>query len=533
MQELTKILIGEGKYDGHVITKKLPINVDNALYTLIHFIGGLTTREVIDFANRATEEDFKELYRLLIDFPKTIQDIMPLAGSYKVLKDSKEYQKIVNLIKMEEGFEEVIEEGKNLNKLVWKGSPLKKHQKRMDKDWGVFSSFPIKKFMNTKPPKNNSDESMDELQLLDSLPVIKNFVKTTDDVHKHFINFLKTKKLEYPKKEIKDLLNHTSPIILKLKYHYNRPRPEQLAKEMGLKFHSDPLDSARTPSYPSGHAAQGRFISRYLSDMYPKHENELMKLGNEIGTGRLVAKVHYPSDDLFGKEIGDALYKTMGKKVVKEEAIPLPGADGFYTTDTNPYFTNYISPKVKQRLFKHWDSLGEADYDSLKLFGVEETSSFGVDAGEFHNVGDVLYPVLALEWLGGVENTKFAKQGWETTSEMGFENLKFKLEPISFDYMFDESESFGESGYACWDIRVLIDKDGDLGLPVNPKFINNYGDYTPYIQDLFPESAQNKLSPYHNYTNEQMELIEGLWEYYHNEASKYSGQFCKVEVRLV
>ena len=84
---------------------------------------------------------------------------------------------------------------------------------------------------------------------------------------------------------------------------------------MGLKFHSDPLDSARTPSYPSGHAAQGRFIGRYLSDMYPKHKNELMKLGNEIGTGRLVAKVHYPSDDLFGKDIGDALYKTMGKKV--------------------------------------------------------------------------------------------------------------------------------------------------------------------------------------------------------------------------
>ena len=354
MQDLTKILIGEGQYDGHVLTRKLPIKIDNALYSLIHFIGGMATHDVVHFAERATEDDLEELYSLIIDFPNTIQAIMPLAGNYKVLRNSEQYQKIVDLIKMVGMEEEMIEEGNgSLNKLVWKDSPLKKHQ------------------------------------------------------------------------------------------------------------------------------------------------------------------------------------KSMGKKVVKEEAIPLPGADGFYTTDTNPYFTNYISPKVKQRLFKHWDSLGEADYDSLKLFGVEEASSFGVDAGGFHNVGDVLYPVLALEWLGGVENTKFAKQGWETTSEMGFENLKFKLEPISFDYMFDESENFGESGYACWDIRVLIDKDGDLGLPVNPKFINNYGDYTPYIQDLFPESAQNKLSSYRNYTNEQMELIEGLWEYYHNEASKYSGQFCKVEVKLV
>ena len=329
MQDLTKILIGEGQYDGHVLTRKLPIKIDNALYSLIHFIGGMTTREVIEFANQATEDDLEELYNLIIDFPNTIQAIMPMAGNYKVLRNSEQYQKIIDIIKMEDMEEEMIAE--------------------------------------------HDDNDYDDVNV---------------------------------------------------------------------------------------------------------------------------------------------------------------DADGFVSTDTNPYFTNYISPKLKQRLFKHWDSLGEADYNSLKLFGVDD-DYFRDETSGFHNVGDVLYPVLALEWLGGVENTKFTKQGWETTSEMGFENLKFKVEPIGFDYMFDESENFGEQGYACWDIRVLIDKDGDLGLPVNPKFINNYGDYTPYIQDLFPESAQNKLSSYRTYTNEQMELIEGLWEYYYEEASEYSGQFCKVEVKLV
>ena len=324
-----------------------------------------------------------------------------------------------------------------------------------------------------------------------------------------------------PFMEIKELLKHTSPIILKLKYHYNRPRPEQLAKEMGLKFHSEPLDSARTPSYPSGHAAQGRFIGRYLSDMYPKHENELMKLGNEIGTGRLVAKVHYPSDDLFGKEVGDVLYKTMGKKLVKENVDV--GADGFVTTDTNPYFTNYITPKVKQKLFKYWDSLGKADYDSLKLFGVEEDGFGDAPYGsDFHNVGDVLYPVLALEWIGGVDNTEFAKSGWKSTDEMGFQDLKFKVEPIGYDYMFDESANFGEQGYSCWDIRVLIDVNETASL-----------DDSDRLKELFPESAQNKVSRYNNYTNEQMEIIEELWYYYEEEASEYFRQFCNVEVRLV
>jgi hypothetical protein len=502
------------------MTRKLPLKVDNALYTLIHFIGGITTREVINFADKATEDELKELYEVLIDFPNTIQDIMPLAGSYQVLRNSKEWQEIMNLIKMED-VEEIIEEGKGLNKLVWKEKPLVKHEKRMDLDWGIFEKFPIKQFMNIKPPKNNSNKVMDELQLIDSLPVIDNFVKTTDDVHKHFSKFLKSKKIKYPKEEIKKILRNASPIILKLKYHYNRPRPEQLANKMGLAFHAKPLDSARTPSYPSGHSAQGRLIARYLVNKFPKHENELMKLGNEIGTGRLVAKVHYPSDDLFGKDVGDALYKTMGKKVVKENIDV--GADGFVTTDTNPYFTNHITPKVKQKLFKYWDSLGKADYDSLKLFGVEEDGFGDAPYGSnFHNVGDVLYPVLALEWIGGMDNTEFAKSGWRSTDEMGFQDLKFKVEPIGYDYMFDESANFGEQGYSCWDIRVLIDVNETASL-----------DDSDRLKELFPESAQNKVSRYNNYTNEQMDMIEELWYYYQEEASEYFREFCNVEVRLV
>ena len=110
MKELIKVLIGEGEYDGHVLSRKLPIKIDNALYSLIHFIGGMTTREVIEFANQATEDDLEELYNLIIDFPNTIQAIMPMAGNYKVLRNSEQYQKIIDLIKMEDMEEEMIAE---------------------------------------------------------------------------------------------------------------------------------------------------------------------------------------------------------------------------------------------------------------------------------------------------------------------------------------------------------------------------------------------------------------------------------------
>ena len=205
------------------------------------------------------------------------------------------------------------------------------------------------------------------------------------------------------------------------------------------------------------------------------------------------------------------------------------GADSLMEqrTETDPYFGDYINKDHIDAIFKQWDKLGKPDFSVLKLFGVEEEPHMD-EYTDFRNVGDVVYPLLVIEWLGGVENTDFAQAPWLETSEMGFENLKFKVEPIGFDYLYDESDRFGEHGYSCWDIRVLIDKDGDL-VTSEPR-----ADWDkPFVQELFPESARNKLSSHRNYNDDQYELIEGLWEYYHEEASKLSSQFCRVEVVLV
>ena len=191
---------------------------------------------------------------------------------------------------------------------------------------------------------------------------------------------------------------------------------------------------------------------------------------------------------------------------------------------TDPYFDDYVKPEYKKLIFKQWDKLGEADYSVLKYFDI-----IGEDEA-FDNVADVVYPMLVIEWVGGVENTDFAQAPWMETNEMGFEKLKFKVEPTGFDYLYDESSNYGERGYACWDIRVLIDKDGDLGLPVNPEFIAN--DYTPFVQDLFPENSRDKLASHRNYTEDQFEFIEMVWEQYEGYRNLASS-FCRVEVVLV
>jgi len=313
------------------------------------------------------------------------------------------------------GTPEIMTESK-LDKLVWKEKPLKKHEKRMEKDFGVFEGFPIKDFMNINPPKNGSEEAMDELMLLDSLPVIEEFIKTTDDIFPHFEKYFKEKDLEFPKEELKDIIKNTSPIILKLKYHYNRPRPQQLATAKKLKFHEEPLDSSRTPSYPSGHSTQGRLIAKILSDKYPKHESEINKLGNEIGTGRLVAKVHYPSDDLFGKELGDALYKFIKDKKLLEEQVMVDKGD-MLKSDIFKFLSNRFTlrptdhSEIKDMEGNYYRLVDMEDpYEDVKLSHlldpVVEFVEYGIKSGTFTK-DDIQKGIEAItDWLSLTMNQR-------------------------------------------------------------------------------------------------------------------------------
>ena len=97
-------------------------------------------------------------------------------------------------------------------------------------------------------------------------------------------------------------------------------------------FDPESLKSASTPSYPSGHATQGRFIGRFLGDIYPEHKEQLIKIGDDIAYSRNMAKVHYPSDSKIGKKLGDELYDYISKKNINEQYDPCDP----YTSEAPP-----------------------------------------------------------------------------------------------------------------------------------------------------------------------------------------------------
>ena len=170
----------------------------------------------------------------------------------------------------------------------------------------MFENFDYSSFKNMPPPKDGSLRSLSEIKDLQNIPIDKNFIKKRDNIYGSFKELADKKNITLDKKEINNLSDSSASVILKLKKYYNRPRPKDQAKQYGLELENVELASMKTPSYPSGHSAQGILIGNYLADKYK--DEDFKKIGNEISDARNVARAHYKSDSVMGKKLGQAMY---------------------------------------------------------------------------------------------------------------------------------------------------------------------------------------------------------------------------------
>ena len=121
--------------------------------------------------------------------------------------------------------------------------------------------------------------------------------------------------------EIENCIALTSPILLRLKEYFNRPRPHQAAEMLGIPFtpfksvaalysdydgHED--NKSYTSSYPGGHAMQSRFIARMLGLKYPELEQDFIKIADIIADTRIALGVHFKSDNDYGKLLAESLF---------------------------------------------------------------------------------------------------------------------------------------------------------------------------------------------------------------------------------
>ena len=180
----------------------------------------------------------------------------------------------------------------------------------------MFKDFDISSFKKMKPPGDNTFDTMQEIKALKKIPIRKTFVKEFDDQESAFKKTADREGIkDYDNSVAKKLIEKSAPVILKLKKHFNRPRPKVLAKKMNIKMKDIEMASMKTPSYPSGHSTQGMLIGLTLSAKYPRSRKAFMKTADNISDSRNIAHAHYKSDSDMGKKLGKSMYNHIKNKI--------------------------------------------------------------------------------------------------------------------------------------------------------------------------------------------------------------------------
>ena len=159
-----------------------------------------------------------------------------------------------------------------------------------------------------EPPRNSSPEAKSELSTIKELGSNRtqkdiNSIKEHDMVATYAIrDYLEENDLLYNTEDITKIVETGAGISRFYKNKFQRIRPWQLAKELGMEInHMDfPSDSMQTPSYPSGHSLQSRLVAEYYIKKYPEHRKGLIAAAEECGQGRVKAGGHFPSDHDVG-----------------------------------------------------------------------------------------------------------------------------------------------------------------------------------------------------------------------------------------
>ena len=199
----------------------------------------------------------------------------------------------------------------SLKDMVFGKTVKPRHKKRMNQKVTLFNENP--KLTITPPPANNSQKTKSEIHYLlayNDGVIDRKVVKEYDDIIKPFMSAVEKNGVQVSSDELTQIFMESSKFIIQLKYKFNRPRPYQIAEHYNIKdFKIHKLDTAKTPSYPSGHALQGRLIALMLSEKDPYNENQYMEISKNISESRIMARVHFPSDKEYGEKLADELFE--------------------------------------------------------------------------------------------------------------------------------------------------------------------------------------------------------------------------------
>lgn len=196
------------------------------------------------------------------------------------------------------------------------GNPTQEQKKHFEETSIVDDLFP--KLKDDYFPLSSSELVKDELnEIVDSIRDI-----SAEDNHSFLARYksydrslLQVIVATFQEKEIDvedlctNILSDIRPLLLKLKYHFQRPRPSQLAQYYKLKLFPYQSFSADTPSYPSGHTLQAYVMLNVIANKYPNEYQFCKEMINDIAYSRIYLGLHFATDNDFAKFVGQEILK--------------------------------------------------------------------------------------------------------------------------------------------------------------------------------------------------------------------------------
>ena len=105
-------------------------------------------------------------------------------------------------------------------------------------------------------------------------------------------------------------------------------------------------------------------------------------------------------------------------------------------------------------------------------------------------------------------------------------DYEYRIIPVGYDFGFDQSVDFGDSGYSCWNIMVEFRPSSPNGVILWNGLIIG--------EDLF-DKMNYPLQSYRGYDSDEMDLLEDIWDQDqsgYDNLFEYFRSFCQVGVKV-
>ncbi len=187
----------------------------------------------------------------------------------------------------------------NIDDIVF-GNPSAKDHAIMQREGYLDKLLPS--LFEYTPPRNSSEVTKNELLLLAKQVGFKRekYDHLFDETLLHTISEIFVNAgadADFIGTTLTSIGDDVIPVVTKLKYYFNRPRPSSMAYYYQIGLMPDFSFFTNNPSYPSGHTTLTAISCNVLGNLYPEGFERMQSLIKTVRQSRINMGLHYPSDN--------------------------------------------------------------------------------------------------------------------------------------------------------------------------------------------------------------------------------------------